>query len=73
MFSTLNPDESIAYGAGYYANAIHPVDGQGGQILLLENVPLNLNIDTLGGQATPLINARTTIPGWCNSKNYTGK
>ncbi|KAL6120858.1 hypothetical protein NUSPORA_02337 [Nucleospora cyclopteri] len=63
VVSVLNPDESIAYGAGYYANACNPVEGdQGGHILLIDKVPLNLSIETLGGLATPVINARTPIP-----------
>lgn len=63
VVAVLNPDESIAYGAGYYANACNPVEGDSGNhILLVDKVPLNLSIETLGGQATPLIYARTPIP-----------
>ncbi|OQS55013.1 molecular chaperone [Ecytonucleospora hepatopenaei] len=63
VVAVLNPDESIAYGAGYYANACKPVEGdKGGHILLVDNTPLNLNIETLGGLATPLIHANTAIP-----------
>ncbi|ORD94433.1 HSP7B [Enterospora canceri] len=63
VVAVMNPDESIAYGAGYYANACCPAEGdQGGHILLIDKVPLHLCIETLGGQATPLIHARTPIP-----------
>lgn len=63
VVAVLNPDESIAYGAGYYANACHPCDGdKGGHLLLIDKVPLNLCIETLGGQATPIITAQTPIP-----------
>ena len=63
VVAVLNPDESIAYGAGYYANACNPVEGDaGGHILLIDKVPLHLSIETLGGQATPIIQAGTPIP-----------
>ncbi|KAI5148389.1 endoplasmic reticulum chaperone BiP [Enteropsectra breve] len=64
VVSPLNPDEAIAYGAGYYANAISKdaEDIGGPNLLLIDQVPLNLNIETFGGVATPLIEARTHIP-----------
>ncbi|ELA41071.1 uncharacterized protein VICG_01864 [Vittaforma corneae ATCC 50505] len=65
VVSPLNPDEAVAYGAGYFANATCPdVDDSstGPKLLLIDQVPLNLNIETLGGVATPLITARTPIP-----------
>lgn len=64
VVSPLNPDEAIAYGAGYFANATCPdVHGSDGpKLLLIDQVPLNLNIETLGGVASPQITARTPIP-----------
>lgn len=66
VVAPLNPDEAVAYGAGYYANAVCPSSGaddeDGPKLLLIDQVPLNLNIETLGGVATPLITARTSIP-----------
>lgn len=62
--SPLNPDEAVAYGAGYYSNASCPdaEDIGGPKLLLIDQVPLNLNIETYGGVATKLIEARTAIP-----------
>ncbi|CAG2099978.1 unnamed protein product [Medioppia subpectinata] len=37
-------------------------DNEGPKLLLVDNVPLNLNIETYGGVATPIIEARTAIP-----------
>lgn len=64
VVSPLNPDEAIAYGAGYYANACKPESGNANDVnlLLIDLVPLNLNIETLGGVATKLIEANTAIP-----------
>jgi len=64
VVSVLNPDESIAFGAGYYANASSPDadETDGPKLLLIDNVPLNLNIETFGGVATPVIKATTAIP-----------
>ncbi len=60
----LNPDEAIAYGAGFYANTRSPEEGVnlGQDILLVDSVPLNLCIETYGGVATKLIAANTPIP-----------
>jgi len=64
VISPLNPDEAVAYGAGYYANATCPdAENTGGpKLLLIDQVPLNLNVETLGGVASPQITARTPIP-----------
>lgn len=64
VISPLNPDEAVAYGAGYFANASCPdaEDIGGPKLLLIDQVPLNLNIETYGGVATKLIEARTAIP-----------
>lgn len=64
VISPLNPDEAVAYGAGYFANASCPdaEDVGGPKLLLIDQVPLNLNIETMGGVATKLIEARTPIP-----------
>lgn len=64
VISPLNPDEAVAYGAGYFANASCPdaEDVGGPKLLLIDQVPLNLNIETLGGVATKIIEARTPIP-----------
>ncbi|KAM0679591.1 Endoplasmic reticulum chaperone BiP [Glugoides intestinalis] len=64
VISPLNPDEAVAYGAGYFANAsCHDAEDFGEpKLLLIDQIPLNLNIETLGGVATKIIEARTPIP-----------
>lgn len=64
VISPLNPDEAVAYGAGYFANAsCHDAEDFGEpKLLLIDQIPLNLNIETLGGVATMIIEARTPIP-----------
>lgn len=68
VVAPLNPDEAVAYGAAYYAKAVCPDasdDDAAPKLLLIDQVPLNLNIETMGGVATKIIEARTAIP--CNS------
>lgn len=64
VVSPLNPDEAVAIGAAFYAHATCPdvEESSGPKLLLIDQVPLNLNIETLGGVATPIITARTPIP-----------
>ena len=57
---SLNPDEVVAIGAAKQAAVLSGQDQSG--ILLLEVTPLTLGVETLGGVATPLIEANTTIP-----------
>lgn len=64
VITPLSPDEAVAYGAGYFANATCPdaEETSGPKLLLIDQVPLNLNIETLGDVATKIIEARTPIP-----------
>lgn len=66
VVSPLNPDEAVAYGAAYYANSINKMasgeEEAEPSLLLVDGVPFNLNIETLGGVATPVIKARTPVP-----------
>lgn len=72
----INPDESIAFGAGFYANLKNPeLDEFGAAIgcseaaanmLIIESVPLNLSIETFGGVSSVLIPANSRIP--CTEK-----
>lgn len=63
VISPLNPDEAVAYGAGYQANSSCKDKADNtAKILLIDTVPLNLSIETLGGVATPIIKAQTNIP-----------
>ncbi|ELA46589.1 hypothetical protein VCUG_01919 [Vavraia culicis subsp. floridensis] len=61
---SVHPDEAIARGAAYQAALI-----SGGTsldvecpLLLLDTVPLNISIETLGGVATNIIKKNTVIP-----------
>ena len=57
---SVNPDEAVALGAAVQG-AILSGD-MGSDIVLLDVTPMNLNITTLGGVATVMIPANTTIP-----------
>ncbi len=55
----VNPDEVVAVGAGIQGGVL---SGDVTDVLLLDVTPLSLGIETLGGVATKLIEANTTIP-----------
>jgi molecular chaperone DnaK len=56
---SLNPDLAISTGAAIQGSVIA---GDNTDILLLDVTPLNLSIETMGGVATTMIEANTTIP-----------
>lgn len=56
---SLNPDTAIASGAAIQGSVLA---GENTDILLLDVTPLNLSIETMGGVATCMIEANTTIP-----------
>ena len=55
----VNPDEVVAVGAGIQGAVL---TGEVTDVLLLDVTPLTLGIETMGGVATPMIQANTTIP-----------
>lgn len=55
----VNPDEVVAVGAAIQGGVLK---GDVSDVLLLDVTPLTLAIETLGGQATPMIPRNTTIP-----------
>jgi chaperone protein DnaK len=56
---SINPDEAVAVGASIQAGVLQ---GEMGGIVLLDDTPLSLGIETLGGVFTRIINRNTTIP-----------
>ena len=57
----INPDEAVSLGASIQGAVLGGEKGVG-EIVLLDVTPLNLSIETMGGVATTLIEANTTIP-----------
>ena len=58
---SVNPDEAVAVGAAILGAQLGG-DSTENSILLLDVVPLSISIETLGGVATKLVEANTTVP-----------
>jgi molecular chaperone DnaK len=63
----VDPMECVAAGAAIQAGVL---EGQVGEIVLVDVTPLTLGVETLGGVATPLITRNTPVPVK-KSENFT--
>ena len=57
---SVNPDEAVAMGAAIQAGVL--TGEKNTDILLLDVLPMNIGIETLGGVFTTIVEANTTIP-----------
>lgn len=64
--TSINPDECVAQGAAIQGSTLESAQSglapRGGELLLLDVVPMSFAIETVGGVATRVIERNTTLP-----------
>ena len=59
---SINPDETVAYGATILAQNLNTKSSCENQIILIDVIPMTLGIEIVGGVMAPIIEKNTQIP-----------
>lgn len=62
LFTRINPDEAIAFGAAVQASILSKNPEITQDILLLDVIPLTLGVDVIGDLMSPIVKRNTCIP-----------
>lgn len=70
--NTIDPDQTVSIGAALQGALLSNLidEDSGGDILLLDTIPLNIGIETSGGLMSPIISRNTLLPV-SRSKSFT--